>query len=137
MHRERIVTSRGVVVPPEPRGHEEEVPPESVRRPATYTEGGGPTGEPWIEEPSSFTPEEVRALAERWIAIQGEFIESPRASVERANELLDEVIQRFMQALDEDRASFRLALEDGAGSTEELRMALRRCRSILDRLLAL
>jgi hypothetical protein len=101
-----------------------------------YTERGGPTGEPWIGEPSAFTPEEARALAERWNAIQGAFIESPRAAVERADALLDEVIQRLLQALSEDRASIRITLEDPSPSTEELRMALRRCRSLFDRLLA-
>jgi hypothetical protein len=137
LHRERVVTTRGDVLTPEARGDEAVPPPESSRRPATYTEHGGPTGEPWLDSgPSMLTPDEARALTERWRALQGSFIESPRAAVEQADELLGAMIQRVLQGMSEERASLREALQDAALSTEELRLALRRYRALFDRLLA-
>lgn len=82
------------------------------------------------------TPDEARALTERWRALQGSFIESPRAAVEQADELLGAMIQRVLQGMSEERASLREALQDAALSTEELRLALRRYRALFDRLLA-
>ena len=82
------------------------------------------------------TADEARALAERWRALQGGFIESPCAAVEQADELLAVMIQRVLQGIAEERASLREALQDAALSTEELRLALRRYRALFDRLLA-
>ncbi|WP_437589581.1 hypothetical protein [Sorangium sp. So ce1000] len=139
LHRERMVTAREGSQP-EARFADEEIPPESGRQPAVYTARGGPTGEPWPERAPVLTPEEARELTERWSAIQAGFIEAPRLSVEQADALVNEVIQRVTQSFREERAAL-LRLVDGEpgraeASTEELRLALRRYRSLLGRLLA-
>ncbi|WP_437484180.1 hypothetical protein WME75_44310 [Sorangium sp. So ce1014] len=139
LHRERMVTARESSQP-EARIAEEELPPESGRQPAAYTARGGPTGEPWPERAPALTPDEARELSERWGAIQAGFIEAPRQAVEQADALVTEVIQRVMQSFREERSALQRLLDGEPGrpevSTEELRLALRRYRSLLGRLLA-
>ncbi|WP_437724192.1 hypothetical protein [Sorangium sp. So ce861] len=139
LHRERMVTARESSQP-EARPADEEPPPESRRQPAVYTACGGPTGEPWPERSPVLTPDEARELSERWSAIQAGFIEAPRLSVEQADALLAEVIQRVAQSFREERGELQRLLDGAPGqpeaSTEELRLALRRYRSLLGRLLA-
>lgn len=140
VHRERVVTARESSQT-EARSFEDELPPESGRQPAVYTARGGPTGEPWPERPPVLTPDEARELAERWSAIQAGFIEAPRLAVEQADALVTEVIQRVAQSFREERTALQHLLDSDLGrsevSTEELRLALRRYRSLLGRLLAL
>lgn len=137
LHRERVVTSRGDVLAPDPRS-DDLVPPESSSRPVTYTERGGPTGDPWVDaRPAIFTLDEGHRLAEWWNEIQSGFIESPRAAVAQADELLGDLIQRVLEALTQERVSLHEAAQDAQLSTEDLRLALRRYRALLDRLLAL
>jgi hypothetical protein len=86
------------------------------------------------------TPDEARELSERWSAIQAGFIEAPRLAVEQADALVTEVIQRVAQSFREERIALQQLLDSDLGrsevSTEELRLALRRYRSLLGRLLA-
>ncbi|WP_437675638.1 hypothetical protein [Sorangium sp. So ce131] len=139
LHRERVVTARESN-PHEARQGEEEAPPESGRQPAVYTARGGPTGEPWPERPPVLSPDEARELAERWGAIQAGFIEAPRVAVEQADALVTEVIQRVAQSFREERGALQRLINadlgQGEASTEELRLALRRYRSLLGRLLS-
>ncbi|WP_437326382.1 hypothetical protein [Sorangium sp. So ce381] len=139
LHRERMVTARESSQP-EARFAEEDTPPESGRQPAVYTARGGPTGEPWPERAPVLTPEEARELSERWSAIQAGFIEAPRLSVEQADALVNEAIQRVAQSFREERAALQRLVDGEPGraeaSTEELRLALRRYRTLLGRLLA-
>src|SRR3954452_18908004 len=140
MHRERVVTAREVSHV-EARSLEDEPPLESVRQPAVYTARGGPTGEPWPERAPVLTPDEAHELSERWSSIQAGFIEAPRLAVEQADALVTDVIQRVVQTFKEERGALHRLLEAEPGSrsemsTEELRLALRRYRSLLGRLLA-
>jgi hypothetical protein len=140
MHRERVVTAREVSQM-EARRLEDEPPPESVRQPAAYTARGGPTGEPWPERAPVLTPDEAEELSERWGAIQAGFIEAPRLAVEQADALVVDVIQRVVQTFKQERGALHRLLEGepegrSEASTEELRLALRRYRSLLGRLLA-
>lgn len=140
MHRERVVPAREVSQA-EARSLEYEPPPESARQPAGYTARGGPIGEPWPERAPVLTPDEAHELSERWISIQAEFIEAPRLAVEQADALVNEVIQRVVQTFKEERGALHRLLEAEPGarsetSTEELRLALRRYRSLLGKLLA-
>jgi hypothetical protein len=73
----------------------------------------------------------------RWYAIQGEFVDQPRESVEKADELVATVMKRLAEIFAAERQN--LEHEWGSGddvSTEDLRIALRRYRSFFDRLLS-
>jgi hypothetical protein len=82
--------------------------------------------------------EEIDQLRTRWNAIQIEFVDEPRASVEQADALVAEVMKRIAQMFAEKRATLdeQWANHDDV-STEDLRVALQRYRSFFHRLLTL
>ena len=69
----------------------------------------------------------------RWSVVQQGFVDDPKSAVRQGDELVAQVIK----SLAETFASQRAALEGEQGSTEDLRLALRRYRSFFDRLLSM
>ena len=69
----------------------------------------------------------------RWSVVQQGFVDDPKSAVRQGDELVAQVIK----SLAETFASQRAALEGEQGTTEELRLALRRYRSFFDRLLSI
>ncbi|MHA5054387.1 hypothetical protein [Streptomyces sp. SD15] len=65
------------------------------------------------------------------------FVDSPRQAVEEADTVLDEVATRFTDTLTERRRVLRTGWQDPDtdAQTEELRLALRQYREIIERLL--
>ncbi|HKD12475.1 MAG TPA: hypothetical protein VKE50_10380 [Thermoanaerobaculia bacterium] len=91
------------------------------------------------EEDSSplFAEAEARNLRGEWDAIQIAFVDEPRRSVERADELVARAVQRLAEGFAQERS--RLESQWGRGeevSTEDLRVVLRRYRSFFGRLLS-
>jgi hypothetical protein len=83
-----------------------------------------------------FAADEAGTMRSRWEKIQIGFVDEPRKSVEQADQLVATVIERLAQVFAGERS--RLEGDWGRGnnvSTEDLRMALRRYRSLFDRLL--
>ena len=69
--------------------------------------------------------------------VQTEFVDEPRGSVEKADQLVASTIKRLAEVFANERS--RLEHEWAKGdnvSTEDLRQALRKYRSFFDRLLA-
>jgi len=86
---------------------------------------------------SLFSEDEARNFRKRWEQVQTEFVDEPRGSVEKADELVASTIKRLTEVFANERA--RLEREWAKGdnvSTEDLRQALRKYRSFFDRLLA-
>jgi hypothetical protein len=80
--------------------------------------------------------EDVEGLRSRWQALQVGFVDDPKAAVGEAADLVGDVVERFTAALEGQRDQLRSAWsDDGAADTEHLRLALRRYRDLLDRLL--
>lgn len=81
--------------------------------------------------------QETGEFRSRWSSIQTAFVDEPRKTVEQADELVAEIMQRLAKSFSDQRANLE-AQWDGSEevSTEELRRALRRYRSFFDRLLA-
>ena len=85
-----------------------------------------------------FPNAETDNLRGRWQEIQGSFVDEPRQSVERADELVATVISRLAQSFADERARLEGDWSRGRDvSTEDLRQALQRYRSFFDRLLSL
>jgi hypothetical protein len=85
-----------------------------------------------------FTSEENQKLQSDWDRIQTAFVDDPRASVQRADGLVADVMQRLAQAFSEERKNLEVQWESGGdASTEDLRMALQRYRSFFSRLLSI
>jgi len=81
-------------------------------------------------------PEADRFRAE-WDAIQIAFVDEPRRSVERGDELVAQTIKRLAEIFAEERTRLEASWSRGEQvSTENLRVALQRYRSFFGRLLA-
>jgi hypothetical protein len=81
--------------------------------------------------------QETSEFRSRWSSIQTGFVDEPRKTVEQADELVAEIMQRLAQSFSDQRSSLERQWEHSDEvSTEELRLALRRYRSFFDRLLA-
>ena len=77
-------------------------------------------------------------LRRRWDGIQTGFVDEPRGSVEQADALVAECMQRLADTFAHERQGLEQQWSRGDDvSTEDLRIALRRYRSFFDRLLAL
>jgi len=85
-----------------------------------------------------FPGTEAQAFQSRWSDIQASFVDEPRRSVEQADGLVAEVMQRLAQVFADERSRLESQWDRGEDTdTEALRQALRRYRSFFDRLLSL
>jgi hypothetical protein len=81
--------------------------------------------------------EEGTGFRERWDEIQTSFVDEPRKSVQAADQLVAEVMQRLAESFARERSDLEQQWDRGEDvSTEDLRVALQRYRSFFDRLLA-
>jgi len=82
--------------------------------------------------------EEIAELQSRWTSIQSKFVDEPRASVEQADALVSDALEKIERVF----AGERTTLEQQWGShadtsTEDLRTALKSYRSFFNRILTL
>lgn len=85
-----------------------------------------------------FTPELAETYRGRWAAIQSGFVDDPRRAVRSGDELVAQIMTNLANTFAEERHRVETQLDDsGEGSTENLRIALRRYRSFFERLLSL
>ena len=85
-----------------------------------------------------FTPELTETYRSRWVSIQSSFVDDPRQAVRGGDELVAEVMTNLANTFADERHKVEGQLDEtGEGSTENLRLALRRYRSFFDRLLSL
>lgn len=85
-----------------------------------------------------FNGELSRDFRAQWNNIQTGFVDEPRASVERADELVAQLMQRLTQSFSEQRSELEKQWDASEQiSTEELRLALQRYRSFFERLLSI
>lgn len=84
-----------------------------------------------------FPAQDTENFRQTWRSIQGSFVDTPRDAVQRADELVASVIQRLTEIFAGERAKLEADWTRGNEvSTEDLRLALRRYRSFVDRLLS-
>ena len=85
-----------------------------------------------------FDEHEGNDLRTRWHDVQGDFVDDPKASVQRADELVATCVKRLAEMFAKERANLESEWSRGGEvSTEDLRQALRRYRSFFDRLLSI
>jgi len=101
-----------------------------------WTEQGTPEeadegwSEPWLDG------EEIDELQSRWNSIQKDFVDAPRTSVEHADVLVAEAMEKIVRVFSEKRATLKeLWIDDEDVSTEDLRIVLQHYRSFFNRLL--
>jgi hypothetical protein len=84
-----------------------------------------------------FEPADTDSFRTRWQEIQVRFVDEPGESVERADALVAELMQRLAQVFAREREGLEQQWNAGDNvGTEELRVALRRYRSFFERLLS-
>ena len=84
-----------------------------------------------------FEEAELNDSRQRWQNIQADFVDDPRNSVRRADELVASLMKRLAEVFANERARLEHEWDKGEDvSTEDLRQALRRYRSFFDRLLS-
>jgi hypothetical protein len=80
--------------------------------------------------------DDSRRFHDRWQQIQTGFVDRPRESVEEADQLVADLMQRLAGQFAETRSNLERQWEgDHDVSTEDLRVALTRYRSFFERLL--
>ena len=80
--------------------------------------------------------ESAREFRKRWSAIQAGFVDQPRRSVEAADRMVTEVIDEVTRSFKQQRSGLENQWVGDGVSTEELRLALRRYRTFLERLVS-
>jgi hypothetical protein len=84
-----------------------------------------------------FPGPELEEFRRHWSETQANFVDEPKPSVEKADQLVASVIQRLTQVFADERSRLEKDWSKGGEvSTEDLRQALRRYRSFFDRLLS-
>ena len=79
-----------------------------------------------------------RDFRNRWRDIQSGFVDEPRAAVEKADQLVAQLMQRLAQSFSEQRSNLEKQWEAAEKvSTEELRVGFTRYRSFFERLLSI
>ena len=85
-----------------------------------------------------FTTEMAETYRSQWISIQSGFVDDPRRAVRSGDELVAQMMTNLANTFAEERHRVEAQLDStGEGSTEELRVTLRRYRSFFERLLSL
>ncbi|MEU4449574.1 hypothetical protein AB0K14_39290 [Actinosynnema sp. NPDC050801] len=84
-----------------------------------------------------FTTDDAADYQAEWRALQADFVDDPREAVQRADELVAQVMQTLATTFTDHKHALEEQWQRGDEvQTEELRQALKRYRSFFDRLLS-
>ncbi|WBB98311.1 hypothetical protein O7543_12280 [Solwaraspora sp. WMMA2080] len=92
------------------------------------------TGQP--EPAGIFAAEQADAFRDRWRDVQLRFVDDPHAAAGEAQNLVTEAVEALTAALTAQRDELGGWTDAGPEDTEQLRMAVRRYRDLLDRVLS-
>ena len=83
-----------------------------------------------------FRDNELQSFRSRWDEVQGRFVDEPRESVQKADDLVSDLVDRLTSGFAETRSGLEDQWNKGEdASTEDLRVALMRYRAFFQRLL--
>jgi hypothetical protein len=131
---------------PKPDGPKDATPAKPADKPAvTVTRGTAPG--PTALGPTAAGPTAARVgllsdgrtaeFTQRWRDLQGDFVDDPQQAVRGAGELSKEILQALADTIADAERVDNWKAEDGTSGTEDLRVALRQYRTLVDRLLEL
>ena len=113
--------------------HEDSAQPDPNAGPT----GSGDTSGPDEDERERLIPQErTDEYTARWDALKGGFVDEPRQAVAAADQLVRELLDELHEVFRTQREGLEQGLDADRTSTEDLRVALRRYRSLFDRLLS-
>ena len=88
------------------------------------------------QEQELFGSDELQGLRSRWEEVQAGFVDEPREAVQRADELVSDLMNKLTSGFDQTRSGLEEQWNKGEeASTEDLRVALTRYRAFFNRLL--
>jgi hypothetical protein len=88
------------------------------------------------EDQELFADDELQSFRARWEQVQGGFVDEPRESVQKADDLVSDLVERLTSGFAETRSGLEEQWKQGEeASTEDLRVALTRYRAFFQRLL--
>jgi hypothetical protein len=83
-----------------------------------------------------FRDDELQSFRSRWDEVQGRFVDEPRESVQKADDLVSDLVDRLTSGFGQTRSGLEEQWNKGEdASTEDLRVALMRYRAFFQRLL--
>jgi hypothetical protein len=83
-----------------------------------------------------FGNDELQSFRGRWEQVQGKFVDEPREAVQKADDLVSDLVERLTSGFAEARSDLEEQWKKGEeASTEDLRVALTRYRAFFQRLL--
>jgi hypothetical protein len=120
------------------RGHDDETRPEPEAVDVDTDNGtGAGTGTAQAAHEPLLPTDQSKRFTGRWQEIQASFVDEPQRSVEQADALVADLMQRLAATFSEERERLEAQWAKGDDvSTEDLRVALTRYRSFFDRLLS-
>jgi hypothetical protein len=83
------------------------------------------------------SPERSAEFTARWRDLQADFVDDPQRAVREAGDLSREILRALSDTIADADQVDRWQAEDGTSGTEDLRIALRQYRALVDRLLEL
>lgn len=110
-------------------------PPERAQVPETR--GANPVEAPAEDNTLLFADEHRSGLHARWNDVQAAFVDDPKESVQKADNLVAEVVDELTASFADTRSRLEAQWSRGEeASTEDLRVALTRYRDFFNRLLS-
>ena len=83
-----------------------------------------------------FRDDELQGFRSRWEQVQTSFVDEPRDSVQQADQLVSDLVDRLTSGFSETRSGLEEQWNKGEeASTEDLRVALMHYRAFFNRLL--
>lgn len=101
------------------------------------THHSNPLGQKATDVDPLFGQDAAADFRARWDVVQRSFVDDPTQAVRAGDELVTEVIQALSAIFTEQRMAFDNDADSDRSSTEALRLALRRYRSLFERLLTI
>ena len=88
------------------------------------------------QDEALFADDEAQSLRSRWEEVQRGFVDEPRESVQKADDLVSDLVDQLTKGFAEARSGLEEQWNKGEeASTEDLRVALTRYRAFFQRLL--
>lgn len=134
--RDEPATASSEASAAEARSEAQAVAPDDLERPIAEKQAPSKSEDESLDP--LFSPEVARDFRASWDAVQISFVDDPKQAVRKADELVRQVLENLTQTFSNERRMLegRADMAEQA-STENLRVALRRYRSFLQRLLSL
>ncbi|HVE31442.1 MAG TPA: hypothetical protein VNC80_15360 [Mycobacteriales bacterium] len=112
-------------------------PADVARAGAAAEPAGQPTPGTTTTAHGLLSRERSAEFKRRWRDLQADFVDDPQEAVRGAGDLSQQILQALADTIADAERVDRWQAEDGTSGTEDLRVALRQYRTLVDRLLEL